>query len=316
MFEILGLFLGFFLLIKGANYLVEGACSIALQLKISEMVVGLTIVSIGTSAPELVFNTIAVYLNNFDLAVGNILGSNLSNLLLIFGIASFLTVIPFSKYLVRVDILLNIASISCFLIFAFVINYKSYTLSRLEGVIFLVIFFCYYYFLFKKDRKSFIKEEISSQKTKSLKVSIFLIFIGIVFLFLGGRLIVYGSLFLCDLFALSEGFVGLTVVALGTSFPELVTTIIAVKKKKIDLIVGNIFGSNICNIFLIFGASALVKPIEISSLFLIECLLNMVICLLLIGFCFIGKAYMLTLRKGFFLLFIYGVYIYYLFLRG
>lgn len=258
---ILLLIFGFALLIKGADYLVDGASSLALRFRISPIVIGLTIVSFGTSAPELVVNVMAAINGNADLSFGNIIGSNIINILLILGIAAMIQPLEAKKGTVWKEIPFSlIAVVALFLL----CNDNLFTtaetsLSRNDGLIlllFFIIFLSYTFGIPKIDM-----EELPSIKRLSVLKIMLLILVGIAGLFWGGKIVVDNAVRLAERFGMSSRVIGLTIVAVGTSLPELVTSAVAAAKRQADIAIGNVVGSNIFNIFLILGVTAVIQPL-------------------------------------------------------
>ena len=257
--------LGFVLLIKGADFLVEGASNIAKKFHIPEIIIGLTIVSIGTSMPEL-FVSITSAIDGYpDMAVGNIVGSNIANLLLILGMSSIIRAIKFKREtrLIEIPMCLGVS-----LLFVLLCN-LGHDITRVDAGILIVLFvlFIVYTIIMAKKGEDFDKEdddEIVVDRTKSSKSTIkdivFLI-LGAVLLKIGGDLTVDNAVEVAKHFGLSEKLISVTILAVGTSLPELVTSVSAAFKGKSDIAIGNILGSNIFNMLLIIGVSAMIKPI-------------------------------------------------------
>ena len=257
--------LGFVLLIKGADYLVDGASSIAKKFHIPEIIIGLTIISIGTSMPEL-FVSITSAIDGFpDMAMGNVIGSNVVNLLFILGLSAIIKAIPINKETKLIDIPI------CFLvsvIFLIICNI-GHDVSRLDAGILIALFIAFIaYTIIMAIKGKKAEEENESEETKkeenskwtTLKDILFII-LGIVALKFGGDLAVDNSVKIARILGLSEKIIGVTILAIGTSLPELVTSVSAAAKGKSDIAIGNIIGSNIFNMLLIIGTSALIKPI-------------------------------------------------------
>ena len=257
--------LGFVLLIKGADFLVEGASNIAKKFHIPEIIIGLTIVSIGTSMPEL-FVSITSAIDGYpDMAVGNIVGSNIANLLLILGMSSIIRAIKFKREtrLIEIPMCLGVS-----LLFVLLCN-LGHDITRVDAGILIVLFvlFIVYTIIMAKKGEDFDKEdddEIVVDRSKSSKSTIkdivFLI-LGAVLLKIGGDLTVDNAVEVAKHFVLSEKLISVTILAVGTSLPELVTSVSAAFKGKSDIAIGNILGSNIFNMLLIIGVSAMIKPI-------------------------------------------------------
>ena len=257
---------GFVLLIKGADYLVDGSSSIAKKFNISDFIVGMTIVSFGTSMPELIVNIMASLNGNSELAIGNIIGSNISNILLILGISAVICPLPLHRNTVLSEIPFSLTSA---LLVGFLANAalfdsrENLTISRPDGVILLFFFalFLAYIFRMGKESQSPLVEPDHEVMIMPMYRSLLMIGGGIFALFLGGKWVVDGAIKIADIFGFSETFIGLTVVAIGTSLPELVTSAIAATKKNTDIAVGNVIGSNILNLLWILGISSITMPL-------------------------------------------------------
>ena len=255
---------GFFLVIKGADLLVSGSSSIAKRLNISDLVIGLTVVSMGTSLPELVVNLFASFAGNTEIAIGNVFGSNIANILLVLGISAI--IFPLS---IRSSTLLSEIPISLIatLLVGFLANAAIFhsdgelMISRPDGLIllfFFAIFMLYVYNLARTQPDRIIEE---NDMIHSVRKSVLLIIAGVFGLFIGGKWVISGAVRFSVLIGLSESFIGLTVVAIGTSLPELVTSAVAARKKNIDIAVGNVIGSNIFNILWVLGISSVINPL-------------------------------------------------------
>jgi len=254
---------GFILLVKGAEWLVDGSASVARKYKISDMTIGLTIVSIGTSAPELIVNIIASIKGNSDIAIGNIFGSNIANVLLILGLTAVIYPIPIRKNTIRTDIpfVLVATLLVGFLANAHIFVQKpSLIISRGDGFILLLFFCVFLSYVFQMSKNN--PPKFDPIVEKPIKISMLLILVGVASLFFGGKWVVEGAIQIARLFNLSEKFIGLTIVAVGTSLPELVTSVIAARKHNADIAVGNVVGSNVFNLLWVIGISALIHPLE------------------------------------------------------
>ncbi len=257
---------GFMLLINGADFLVDGSSNIAKKFHIPEIIIGLTIVSIGTSMPELFVSVISALEGYSDMSLGNVIGSNLCNLLLILGLSTVIKPIKFQRQTRLIEIPMCLAITILFTIFC---NTEG-TITRLEAGILIALFVAfigYTIYMGIKGEKLNNKEEVSestegnSKRVSSFFKDIFLVVIGIAALKIGGDLTVDNALIVARHFSISEKIIGLTIVAMGTSLPELVTSVIAAIKGNSDIVIGNIIGSNIFNILFIVGVASLIKPI-------------------------------------------------------
>ena len=317
--SIILLIIGFVLLIKGADYLVEGSSTIAKKLKVSNLLIGLTIVSFGTSLPELVVNIIAGWQGNTELAIANIIGSNIANLLLILGVSSLIAPLKVSKRTAWKEIPFSLLAVLSLAVLAndkiFAHSAHSY-ISFGDGLIllfFLAIFMYYIVGIALNDREKNIGTEVV--KHSVLKSSLFIVG-GLAGLVIGGNWVVSSATNIATLLGVSQTLIGLTAVALGTSLPELVTSIIAVRKNKIDLAVGNAIGSNIFNVFWILGITALIHPLQFTATANFDILVALGSTLLLFFWMFIGKKHTLERWQGVIFIISYISYIIYTFIRG
>ncbi len=260
----LSLAAGFILLIKGADWLVGGSSSIAKRLGISDLVIGLTVVSFGTSAPELIVNIFASIQGNADIAIGNIVGSNISNILLILGISAIIAPIAVQRSTILKELPFSLLASVILLIMAndmLIDHYGHSELSRSDGLAFMGFFIIFLYYTFGIAHHGMDKEE-HSKAHKPLWLSTSLFLIGLVCLIVGGNLAVNGATSIALALGVSQALIGLTIVAVGTSLPELAASSVAAYKGNADIAVGNIVGSNIFNIFWILGLSAVIKPLQ------------------------------------------------------
>lgn len=260
--------LGFVLLIKGGETLVTGSSSVAKRFGISDLVVGLTVVAFGTSAPEFIVNVLASHSGNAEIAIGNVVGSNIANVLLILGLTAIFCPLPIRDRTLIAEIPFSLLAATLVGFLANANLFGSSTglcLSRGDGGVLLFFFLLFMAYVFRISKEA--TGEGSGEEeivVLSIRRSVILILVGIGALFLGGKWVVDGAVFIAKSFGLSESFVGLTIVAIGTSLPELVTSIIAARQCKTDIAVGNAIGSNIFNILWVLGASAVVNPLPFS----------------------------------------------------
>lgn len=264
--------LGFILLIKGADLLVEGASGIAKKFHIPEIVIGLTIVSIGTSLPELFVSIKSAASGHSDMAIGNVIGSNIANLLFILGMSTIIKSVSFKRETRLIEIPMCLAIT---IIFMMICNFGQ-NVTRFEAIILLALFigFIIYTIVMAFKGEKFDKEDdeeiVEEKETGSIIKNIVYILLGIVLLKLGGDFTVDNAVNVANFFNLSEKIISVTILAIGTSLPELVTSVSAAIKGKSDIAIGNILGSNIFNMLLIIGASALIKPIIYNSSYNID----------------------------------------------
>lgn len=266
--QILILAAGLLLILFGANYLVEGSSSIARKSGISEFVIGLTIVGIGTSTPEMVVSFLSAFQGKADMAVGNIVGSNIFNTLLILGVTAVISPLVITRNNLKRDIPMNIIATMLLIVLGMnqtIFGFGSNTLGRIDGLVLLAIFAVYMYFSFRNDSPEGNDEEEGSRNYSTVVASL-LIVGGLAALIFGGRLFVNSATELAKLAGVSDAFIAITVMAGGTSLPELATCIVAAVKGKGQLALGNILGSNISNILLILGGSALISPLDIKGI--------------------------------------------------
>lgn len=262
--QFLLLAVGFVMLIKGADWFVDGAAGIAGKFGIPQLVIGLTIVAMGTSAPEAAVSITAALDNSAGITIGNVLGSNIINILIILGISSVIIFLPVQKSTIGYEIPFMII-ISVVLL---VMGITGNTVSRLEGVILWVLFIIYLLYLYKLAQKG--NEEDNPGEQKSLPVYILTAIFGAVVIVLGSKFTVKGATEIARMAGITERVIGLTIVAFGTSLPELVTSIIASQKGNTDIAIGNIVGSNIFNILFVVGTSALITPVPFESKFIFD----------------------------------------------
>ncbi len=306
--------IGFFFLIKGADLLVEGSSSIAQKLKISRIVIGLTIVAFGTSAPEFIVNIFASAQGNSEIAIGNILGSNISNILLILGISAIIYPITAKKNTVLKEIPLSLLAVIVLGIMTndTIIDGTNFSgLTRIDGLILLSFFiiFLYYIFGITKSDTDIVEEKI---KVFSYSKALTFIMLGLVGLIIGGEWIVNGAVKIAEFFNISQSLIGLTIIAIGTSLPELTTSAVAAYKKQSDIAIGNVVGSNILNIFWVLGFSAIIRPLPFNISSNIDIMMTIFASILLFLIMFIGKKRIIERWQGILMITIYLSYIVFL----
>lgn len=308
------------LLVKGADFLVDGASSIAKRFKISDLVIGLTIVAFGTSMPELVVSLFASLQGNTEIAIGNIIGSNIANILLILGISAIIYPLSVTKGTVWKEIpfsLLAVVMVGIMANDALFDKTGFSALTRTDGLAMLGFFAIFMYYTFGIARQG--QDETSDAenvKERSLGISILLTLAGLVLLVVGGKLGVDMAVKIALGFGLSQALVGLTIVAVGTSLPELATSAVAAYRKKSDIAVGNVVGSNIFNVFWILGLSSTISPLPFKPEANVDILVSIGAALLLFVAMFVGKRHHLERRDGVIYLLVYFAYIAYLVVRG
>lgn len=263
--QLLILVAGLLLILFGANFLVDGSSSVARRSGISEFVIGLTIVGIGTSTPEMVVSFLAAAKGNADMAVGNIVGSNIFNTFLILGVTAIISPLIITRSNLKRDIPMNIISSLLLVLLGMnqlIFGMGDNTLSRIDGGILLALFAFYMYISFRHN----VPDEEGEARQMSVGMSVLFIVGGLAALIAGGRLFVNSASELARIFGVSDAFIAITVMAGGTSLPELATCIVAAAKGRGQLALGNILGSNISNILLILGGSALISPLAIKGI--------------------------------------------------
>lgn len=264
--ELLLIVLGFVLLIKGADFLVDGSSNIAKKFHIPEIVIGLTIVSIGTSMPELFVSTTSALQGSSDMSIGNIIGSNICNLLLILGLSALISPVKFQKQTHKVEIPMCFA----FTILFMILCNMGQDVSFMDGIILLVLFLGFLAYTLYVAKNGGNESEEGNEDTGSMLKNIVLVIVGIVALKIGGDLTVDNATIIAQYLGWSEKVIGLTVLAIGTSLPELVTSVMAAMKGNDDIAIGNIIGSNIFNMLMIIGVSAVITPLTYNVTYNIQ----------------------------------------------
>lgn len=321
--NIILLVLGFVMLIKGADYFVEGSSSVAKLLKVPSIVVGLTIVALGTSLPELSVSVSAAMNGSNEIAISNVIGSNLFNLIVVLGACALLKAVPVDKSILKLDFPFSII-ITAVLLFMFADEIKPWsdfggegtgTLSRLNGIMLLVMFAGYLAFTVKnalRDRKNYEESE-DEEKPKSVWVSILFIVCGVIAIKFGGDFVVESAKYIALTIGMSETLVGLTIVAVGTSLPELVTSMVAAKKGETGLAVGNVIGSNIFNILFILGMSGTITPISVGGQNITDAIVLIAVSLVILIFA--RSRQKIERREGIIMLAMYAIYMAYAIVR-
>lgn len=310
--------IGFAVLIKGADLLVDGASSVAKKLNVSDLVIGLTVVAFGTSAPEMFVNIFASFRGNSEIAVGNVLGSNIANILLILGVSAIIFPLKVQSTTVWKEIPFSLlaAVILGILVNDYLIDHKENSeLTRSDGLVLLGFFIIFMYYVFSIARKS---ENTTQKNYRQLSnfMSVSYIVLGLAGLVLGGKWIINGAVKIAGLLGVSEYFIGLAVVAVGTSLPELATSAVAACKRNTDIAIGNIVGSNIFNIFWVLGISAVIKPLPFQAAGNTDILMTISASVLLFLFLLFGKKQVLEKWQGVIFLLIYTGYFVFLIIRG
>ncbi len=313
------LIIGFLLLIKGADFLVEGAGSIARRYKISDLVIGLTVVSFGTSAPELFVSVTASLEGNAGIATGNILGSNIANILLILGISSLVYPLSVSRGTVWREIPFSLLAAMVLWVAANdrILDGWAYTdISRSDGLIFLMFFALFIYYSASIARSMTGNGQGMPMQSRGAAASFAMAGAGLSGLALGGKWIVDGAAHIAVTFGMSQEMVGLTIVAVGTSLPELATSVMAAWRKNVEIAVGNVVGSNIFNIFFVLGVSSVIKPLPFHAGANLDIGMVVLASMILFGTMFTGKHRSLDRWEGTMLLVLYAAYLVFVVMRG
>ena len=299
---ILTLIIGFFLLLKGADYFVDGSSMIASIFNIPQLIIGLTIVAMGTSAPEAAVSINSAIKQSPDISIGNVIGSNILNIFIILGLCSLFCPIEIPKNIIKFELpFLLIVSVVLMILG---IDTK---INRFDGFIFIFLFVIYIYYLIKKSNDD---KEIVDKEKISIAKSIILTLVGIIMVILGSELSVNSAKEMARAFGISEHFIAITIVALGTSLPELITSLIASKKGNPDMAIGNIIGSNIFNILFVLGTSSMIMPINFMKHFMVDGIFMIIAVIVLMIYTLISNK--LNLKSGIVLLSIYIAYFIYL----
>ena len=308
---------GFIFLIKGADYLVQGSSSLAKKLRVSDLIIGLTIVALGTSTPELVVNLVASFRGTADLAIGNVLGSNIANILLILGVSATIYPLVVHKNTVYKEIPFALLAV---LALFFLVNdqdlasQKANLLSRGDGLVLLLFFLIFMYYVFSvavskpNSEDAVLEEDI---QVLPMWQSWMMIIAGILGLVFGGQWVVDSAVAIAKMLGVSEKLIGLTVVAIGTSLPELVTSAMAAYRQKTDIAVGNVVGSNIMNILFILALTAVVSPLSFSNDLQVDLWMVIGVTVLLFLALFVGKRRLLERWQGVTFITVYLMYIVY-----
>ncbi len=312
--------IGFIFLVKGADLLVDGSAALAKKFGVSSLIIGLTIVAFGTSAPELIVNVIAALKGASDIALGNIIGSNVVNILIGLGLAGIIAQIRVKHTLTWREIPFAILSCLVLLVLSnkyLILGKPLFTLHKVDGIILLLFFSIFLYYLYYSTKLERNQDSNSSDiKTLSnLKMTMYII-LGFAGLFYGGELVVKNAVQIAKAFGVSEFLISATIIAVGTSLPELVTTIVAMFKENADLAVGTIVGSNIFNVFFILGVTALIAPINIPAFVNFDLMMLLITTSLLFIFMFIGQKHQLERWQGICFVIMYVFYIYVIVMRG
>lgn len=312
MLNILLLLAGFAALIFGADKLVDAASALAKKLGVPNIVIGLTIVAFGTSAPELVVNVFAAANDNTDMVMGNVIGSNLFNVLAILGLCATIYPLTVKRNTTWLEIPLSFLAAVVVLILAsdlLLDGAATNVITRSEGLVLLLFFAIFLVYNVVIGLGGNADEEETETKDYTYLKSVLFIVLGLAGLVIGGRLIVTGAVNIAAAFGLSERIIGLTIVSIGTSLPELATSIVAVRKRNVDIAIGNVVGSNIFNIFFILGVSTVVAPVPVNPATFTDIYMNIGTSLLLFIFIFTGRGRQLSRGEGIVFLLLYVAYL-------
>lgn len=307
--EIFLIILGFIFLVKGADFLVDGASGIAKKFNIAEIIIGLTIVSIGTSTPELFISITSILAGHEDFSIGNVLGSNITNLLLILGITAIITPIYFKNKTKLIELPMCLFFTVIFVILCNIGN----RISTIDAIILLIGFVFFIIYTINIGQKN--KEYSGNSKISKRKniVNIIYIFLGILGLKFGGDFVVNNAEKIALRFDISEKIISLTIIAIGTSLPELVTSIVSALKKEVDLAVGNVIGSNIFNMLLVIGTTGLIRPIAYNNEYNVQMTILLISTILICLFPYLDKKDQMTKSDGLMYMSMYAIYMFMLF---
>ena len=313
MVNILLLLVGLGLVVLGADWLVNGASSIARRAGISEFVIGLTIVGFGTSCPELVVSLSGAIEGNSDISVGNVVGSNIFNVLFILGLTAMVLPVGMTDKNRRIDIPITLGVTILLIILGITGSMSGPGISRWEGVLMLLVFSAYLFYCFKSDSKDEFSE--TQQATLSITKSIALTLTGLAGLIFGGDLFVDSATALARQIGVSDKFIAVTILAGGTSLPELATSLVAATKGKEQLALGNILGSNVFNAMLILGLSSVITPLSFASMTIVDIITLVLSAVLLLIWAYTGRKNRIDRREGAAMLLCYVAYNVFLFSR-
>ena len=291
------LIVGFVALILGANWLVNGATSVGIRAKLSPLIIGLTIVAFGTSLPEMIVNVFSCAKGSPGLAIGNIIGSNTMNILLILGVSALIWPIDVSRVSIRRDIPVGfVATLAITLMANYLFTGQARTINWIEGIVLLLMGFAYLLLtMLKNDPK---EETEDVQEAMPWGKTILALIAGIIGLYIGGELVSRNAQILAKNWGMSESTIGLTVVATATSLPELITSIVAALKKNSGIAIGNVLGSNILNIFMVLGISALITPLPFDPIMNKQLMILFAANILMFMFVFTGKGRKISRWEG------------------
>lgn len=317
--QILFLIGGLALILMGANWLVDGSSSIARKTGMSEFIIGLTIVGIGTSAPEMVVSYISAYQGHPEIALGNVIGSNIFNILMILGITTLISPISMTKENrikdIPLNILVTVALVLVWLLHS-VLGVGVNAISRFEGGLMLAAFAAYLWMMFRSGSNSSEETEEEDTKTYTTGMSILLILLGLACLIGGGKLFVNSATYIAEALGLSEKLIAITIMSAGTSLPELATCIVAARKGRNQMALGNVLGSNIANILLIVGGAAMISPLSLDAISIVDLSVVMIAGLALLASAYTLKRDHIDRSEGIMFILIEILYMAWLFIKG
>lgn len=292
---------GFVMLIKGADWFVDGASGIAAKFGIPQLVIGLTIVAMGTSAPEAAVSISAAFSGNADITIGNIVGSNILNIFIILGVSSVITTLAVAKSTIKYEIPFMTAITLLLLLLGL-----DGEIGLIDGIILIAAFALYMFYLFRMAKNNKEEQDAESKKKMGIAKAIIFTIIGLALIVLGSNVTVDAATKIAEAFGVSERFIGLTIVALGTSLPELFTSVSAARKGNADIAIGNIVGSNIFNILFVVGISSVIIPVPFVSNFIFDTIVATIAAVMLLVCCLKTK----TLKRwaGILMLISYAAY--------
>lgn len=305
------LILGFVLLIKGADIFVDGSSAVAKKLKVPSLIIGMTIVAMGTSLPETSVSVSAALAGKNELAISNVLGSNMFNLMVVCGLCALFNPLTISGSALTRDFPFSIIIAGLMML----LGWLGMSLGHIDGIILLVLFAIFLYVMVSSARKARESGQGDEEEYKSMPVWKCLLFIviGIAAIAAGGKMVVVGASDIAKSFGMSDNLIGMTIVALGTSLPELVTSVVAARKKEVDMALGNVIGSNIFNILLVLGIASAISPVVYTHENIIDTVALIAMSLLVLLFCLRPKK--LVRWQGAVMVLIYGGYTAYIIMR-
>lgn len=317
--QIILLVAGLVLILLGANWLVDGSTSIARKTGMSEFVIGLTIVGIGTSTPEMVVSFLSAFQGKSEMALGNVIGSNIFNILMILGVTTLISPITMSKTNRVKDIPMNIivtGALMLIWVLHSLLGVGENEISRFEGALMLAAFAAYLWMMFRSGSNSTEETSEENARTYSTWLSILLIVTGLACLVGGGKLFVNSATYIAQALNLSEKFIAITIMAAGTSLPELATCIVAARKGRNQMALGNVLGSNIANILMIVGGAAVICPLSLQAISVVDLAVMLVAGFVLLASAYTIKKDRIDRREGLVFILIEIAYMVWLFIKG